>query len=305
MTFLSSLVDLISAEVKRPLNPALASVAEAARERYGDGIVAVLIYGSCLRENSDEGKIVDIYLLAEKYSQIHGRSPMRWLNRWLPPNVYYLESHHCDRIVRAKYALLTLEHFCQLVAPTTLHPYFWARFAQPTALAWVRDRTTEQAVITALAQAVVTLVVEAAPLAPVAATSETFWPAAFAATYGTELRAERLGRAEELYRADRERYDQIFRLACQTTEVAFDANRAKPRQAARRKWRRRRYLGKTLSVLRLVKAAFSFQDGPDYLLWKVERHSGVHYQLSAWQRRHPLMAAPAVFWRLYRRGAFR
>jgi hypothetical protein len=58
-------------------------------------------------------------------------------------------------------------------------------------------------------------------------------------------------------------------------------------------------------LLRLAKGAFTFVGGVDYLLWKIERHSGVKTTVTAWQRRHPLLAAPGLAWRLYRRGAFR
>jgi hypothetical protein len=60
-----------------------------------------------------------------------------------------------------------------------------------------------------------------------------------------------------------------------------------------------------LHVLRLAKAAFTFAGGLDYILWKIARHSGVTAEPTPWQRRHPLMAAPVLAWRLYRRGAFR
>jgi hypothetical protein len=64
-------------------------------------------------------------------------------------------------------------------------------------------------------------------------------------------------------------------------------------------------LGKILSALRLAKAVFTFDGGVEYILWKIERHSGVRAHTTPWQRRHPLLAAPGLAWRLYRRGAFR
>jgi hypothetical protein len=64
-------------------------------------------------------------------------------------------------------------------------------------------------------------------------------------------------------------------------------------------------VGKLLNLARLVKAAFTFQGGLDYVLWKVKRHSGVEIQVTDWQRRHPVLAAPSLAWKLYRRGAFR
>jgi hypothetical protein len=58
-------------------------------------------------------------------------------------------------------------------------------------------------------------------------------------------------------------------------------------------------------VLRLVKAAGTFDDPLDYLLWKIERHSGIYIAPSERQRRYPLIFAWGLLWRLYRRGAFR
>ena len=45
--------------------------------------------------------------------------------------------------------------------------------------------------------------------------------------------------------------------------------------------------------------------GADYIVWKIERHSGEKIVLSPWQRRHPLLAAPLLLPRLLRRGAIR
>jgi hypothetical protein len=77
------------------------------------------------------------------------------------------------------------------------------------------------------------------------------------------------------------------------------------RVVARLSWAGRRLLGKSLNVARLVKAAFTFAGGVDYLLWKVERHSGVRIEPTPFLRRHPLLGIWGVAWRLWRRGAFR
>ena len=49
-----------------------------------------------------------------------------------------------------------------------------------------------------------------------------------------------------------------------------------------------------LNYARLVKAAFTFDGGVDYVLWKVRRHSGVVVPGTDWQRRHTLLAAPGL-----------
>ena len=83
--------------------------------------------------------------------------------------------------------------------------------------------------------------------------------------------------------------------------AALDILRATPTHLLQR-WRRR---GKTLNLLRLIKAVFTFEGAVDYALWKVERHAGVRPEISAWERRHPILAAPVLLWRFHRAGAFR
>jgi hypothetical protein len=57
--------------------------------------------------------------------------------------------------------------------------------------------------------------------------------------------------------------------------------------------------------MRLVKSAFTFEGGVDYLLWKIERHSGVRVEVSDRVRRHPLIFGWGTLIELRRRGAFR
>jgi hypothetical protein len=53
-------------------------------------------------------------------------------------------------------------------------------------------------------------------------------------------------------------------------------------------------------MLRLLKAAWTFDGATRYALWKIERHSGVHIPLTPWRERHPVLAAPGVLYRLWR-----
>lgn len=298
---------LIGTEVDEPVAPAFLALAEAARRRHEAAALAVLFYGSCLRSGEDRDQIADLYLIVEGYRTAYRNPLLPLANRLLPPNVFYLETPFEGRTLRAKYAVLSLTAFERLVTGRTLQPYFWARFAQPVRLLWARDGTSRARTVGALAAAVQTTLRETRPLLDPPAggpgTAELF-VRAFEESYRTELRSERAGRAAELVRTDPERY---ARLAGALAEPEGDpAGRAPAaRRRAEARWRRRRLAGKGLSVLRLAKAAFTFTDGAAYLLWKIERHSGVRQELTPWQRRHPILASPALFWRLYRRGAFR
>ena len=132
-------------------------------------------------------------------------------------------------------------------------------------------------------------------------------------SYRVELRAERREGIRALYGAAAAHYEGLTQRALAAAPFAATAVGAQyrvelsrgRRLGARLAWLGRRALGKTLSVLRLVKALFTFRGGPDYLLWKIHRHSGVAVELSQRARRFPLLAAWVIAWQLYRRRAFR
>ena len=285
-------------------------LADAARERHGTAVRSVLVYGSCLRDSVVADRVVDLYLIVDSYRAVHANPLLRWANALLPPNVYYLEVPFEGEVLRAKYALVSTRSFARLTTARAFHPYFWARFAQPCALAYARDADAEEAMVDALAASIETLARTIAPLLPQETTARAFWTRAFMETYRTELRAEGPERAATLVSADAQRYGRI-------SQLLFDRQSPDPDQPlggvldragygkTRRAWFTRRCLGKPLSVLRLMKAAFTFDNGAAYLLWKIERHSGVTLTLTPWQRRHPILASSVVFWQLYRRGAFR
>ncbi|MGH6719344.1 MAG: hypothetical protein ACREER_08500, partial [Alphaproteobacteria bacterium] len=139
------------------------------------------------------------------------------------------------------------------------------------------------------------------------------WRRLFRATYGCELRAEPADRADAVVAAAHARYVDLTPPALTAAGIAWAetagaldlAIGAAQRRRARLAWALRRPAGKLLSLLRLAKAAFTFDGGADYLAWKIERHSGVRPRLSPWQRRHPLLALPLLAWRLWRQGVVR
>ena len=304
VTLPAALIELIAAESAAPVGPSIVAVAEAARRRHGSGVTAVLFYGSCLRGGDDVGSIVDLYLLADSYQEIHRGRLMRLGNRLLPPNIYYVEAPFAGRTVRAKYALLTLVQLERLVGPQTLQSYFWARFAQPTIVLWTREHSIRERITRALATAVLTTAQETRDLLDPDAAPNAVWARAFCEAYRTELRAEAPERGMALYEAFAARYDAITQMI-ERPRHASRTDARERRRRAERKWRRRRVVGKTLSVLRLVKSAFTFEDGATYLIWKIERHSGVRFELTPWQKRHPILASGTLFWRIYRAGGFR
>lgn len=288
----------IAKELRQPVEPAVLAAADAMRERHGESITAILYYGSCLRDGWQDDRILDFYVLVDRYRDVYASRPAAVLNAILPPNVFYLEVRFQNQTVRLKYAVMSLAAFEHGTSSAAFQPTFWGRFAQPCALAFSRDEEVTARIERAVANAAATMMDETRPLLPPQAGSEALWTRAFAESYRSELRAEQSQRGRDLYQANRERYDAL------TAAIASGPTKWSA-QRARWRWRWRRISGKLLSVLRLLKAAFTFTNGLDYILWKISRHSGATVQPTAWQRRHPILAAPVLAFRLYRRGGFR
>lgn len=295
------LTDLIAQELATPVAPAVQAMVDAVRARHSQAALAVLFYGSCLRkpESLLADALLDFYLLVDGYTEAYGSALAALANRVLPPNVFYLEAPHGGSTLRCKYAVISLAQFQAGMAPNADNVSLWARFSQPSRLAWSRDASTAGAVAAACADGVVTMLGNAIPLVAADASADAIWQRAFEETYRAELRSERTGRAGELVASDAARYRQVTEMARGALGVP-----ASP-AACEAAWRRRRRTSKLLNLARLMKATFTFEGALDYVLWKVKRHSGVVLPVTDWQRRHPLLSAPVLAWRLYRLGAFR
>src|SRR5690606_9969805 len=107
-----TLTATIAAELATPVDPEVERAAADLRARFGEGAVAVLFSGSCLRTRDYRHKILDFYVLFESYEAVWGK---RWLaraNALLPPNVFYAETEGGEGFkIRSKVATLSLPHF--------------------------------------------------------------------------------------------------------------------------------------------------------------------------------------------------
>jgi hypothetical protein len=303
-----SLKEFIVAETQQPTFPAAQAFARDLVARYGVSVVAVLFYGSCLRQSTDQGLMLDFYVLVDDLNGAILNPVSNVLGKLLPPNVYYHEMVYEGRVLRAKVAVMTLDRFCRNTLPSELIPSTWARFSQPTRILWTYDPDLRRRVETALTNAVTAMMLNALPLMPKSFTARDLWVRALGETYGAELRPEPPAKAAELVEADLPRYVAV-------TEALFGeappggvyTRTAPPSEAAdaERAWKRRRWRGKALNLLRLIKAAFTFRGGLDYAVWKIERHSGVKIVLTPRQRRHPVLTGLWLFPRLLRRGGLK
>ena len=316
MDFKTQLIDPIRQQMSQPASPAIHALAETLLANYANAIDAILFYGSCLRTGEDRGGLVDLYVLVDRYHLIESRWLLATLNKLLPPNVFYMEVPFEDRVVRAKYAVLSLDDFTA-GACRWYHSYIWGRFAQPIGLIYARNDQIVQSIQSALVQAVLRFVAQVLPSIPASFTARDLWCKGWTLSYRAELRAERPHKLVQLYEAAAHYYEQLTRSAIDLLSFPIDVQKTNgtyrytasfsdgARRKSRLNWTVRSWQGKLLSVLRLLKGLLTFRGGVDYILWKIERHSGEKVEGPRQLKRCPLIATFVIFWKLYRRGAYR
>ena len=293
---MTDLADVVRRQLAAPTIDAVRTIATQLAQT--PDTLAILFYGSNLRTGSTEG-VLDFYVLTAGPRE-----------RGIWPTVSYREFDPDDapngERLRAKIATMRLSTFADAAAAATLDTTIWTRFVQPSALVWSRDAAARDKVADAIAAAARSAARFAAALGPEAAPARDYWRALFRQTYAAELRVERPGREEQIIAHGAGRYQRLLPLAWDAAGIAFTraGDRLIPSlpqaDRIRRAWRRRRRLGKPLNIARLVRAAFTFEGAAAYGAWKVERHTGVAVTLTPWRTRHPVLAAPAVLWQVWR-----
>lgn len=311
-------------ELDEPASDAARALSLALQERFGDATEAVLFYGSCLRKKTSEG-VLDFYVLVDDYKRAYPGLGMAFLNRVLPPNVFFLQVPDPaapGESLRAKVAVLSVADFERAVRPEWKEARVWARFTQPSRLIFVRRPETRQRVEVALANAGRTFVGHlSAWLAEddgqAHFDSHRFWTRAFAETYGAEFRTEKPETITALVAANPDRYERVLRAVLdegplpgqvsiravgREHELAFSPETV---HEARQQWRQQRRKGKVVAALGLLKCVLTFDDWANYGIWKLERHRGAPIEISDRQRRHPLLFGWPVLWRLLRERSLR
>jgi hypothetical protein len=284
----------VGAALDRPLDPMVAALARRLGEEAGAR--AVLFYGSNLRTGSLEG-VLDFYVLLPGAAE-----------RGLWPTVSYREDRQGAPVLRAKIATMHLATFAQAAEGRTLDTTIWARFVQPSALAWAGDPEARTELTQALVAAARTAARLAAAVGPATGTEEDYWAALFRATYRAELRVEPAGRERSILLANPAHFAGLLPLAWAESSVAFETSAeglrtrlpAAKRQAILRWWRRRRRMGKPLNIVRLIRATATFEGAMRYVAWKVERHTGLPIKVTPLREKYPLLAAPDLAWHLWR-----
>jgi len=265
----SPLLTMIYEQTAMVSAPATNALVEELRQQFGDSLQAILFYGSCLRSGNYQDGILDLYVLVDSYNNAYRKTTLAWLNKLLPPNVFYLEARSKNQLIRAKYAVLTLDDFLRGTSTRWFHSYLWGRFTQPIGILYHRSEPILQLVTKARAQSAVTFLSRVIPTLPPRFTTRELWQQAFNLSYSAELRPERPGYAAGLYDVDEKYYDRLTCLALPALPFRISGSDAASntyqalisafsRRGCRRAWKIRKIQGKILSILRLLKALLTF-----------------------------------------------
>jgi hypothetical protein len=305
-----ALLRLVEAEAEQRLSETATAINQALLARFRGGALATLFYGSCLRTPTagpvDE-RVYDFYVVVEDLRAANGSALGAWGNRVLPPNVFRLDLAFGSGTLRCKFGVVGLAQLRHAVSTEARDSYFWARLCQPTAVPFARGAAMRREMVALLAAAIETAAKATAPAFGRRFTPRELWQRVFADSYGRELRPENAERVASLHDLQAPRFAVVtpFALDAAGFTVEQDDGGGFRLLGAPGASRLSPARGKLLSALRLAKAAFTFDGGADYLVWKIERHAGRRLAITPWQRRHPLLSAPLLAWRWWRLGAFR
>jgi len=300
------ILDIIRQETLTP-PPRVGKVMDAIEIRHPDRILAFVYYGSSLREISNPDKMLDFYVLIDDYRKAHKSWLRAWLNQHIPPAVYYIERKDKNgTLSTCKYSLMTLDEFERRSGQDAFHSQVWGRFSQPCVLLRAKNENIAERVYQARSKAVRYMASQSAPLLAPKATASEIWGRGFYESYRTELRPESsVGRSQEIVERFHERYEKLTTTLYGEADIEGRYTLTGSSNKLKRQWFFRRLRGKPRSILRVAHGALTFEGGLDYVLRKLKNHSGVDYSASSFERKHPLLMAPIMGWKLWRKGAFR
>lgn len=309
MTDTRQIIDILDAEYIAPTRR-VTKVCNDIRARHEDRVLAFIYYGSSLRDMDNPEKMLDFYVIVDSYRKTH-KNPLRILaNALIPPAVYYHEMTHDDGVMtRCKYSIMSIKAFENRCSPSAFLSMTWGRFSQPCIVLFPHSDDVKMRIQTARASAITHMANQIVPLADNPVDTVSFWARGFRESYRTELRPEKAGdRSAEIVKRYKNRYDDLMQ---KIFSPAPDGRYAIPETGSaskfwcKTKWAFRRWLGKPVGGLRVLNSAVTFDGGLDYIMRKLEDHSGVRIEVSESQRRHPILWSPVLAWKYYRRGAFR
>lgn len=277
---MNNLIDIIQERLSKSHFPEVDIFKDEFLKRYGDTVLGVLFYGSCLRTGKFKDNVADFYLILSelpKNKKIH-----KILGTLLPPNVYYIELPYGDETLRAKYGIFTHKQFITMSSINSFEPYLWARLVQPMELIYVKNETFKKEIVSCVLNASNTMLFNALPLVRSPFDPQKLWLKAFCLTYQSELRPESSTHILNIYNMNKEYLLKItepilnilpypvMTYSYTDNYISYISLRLKVLKLIT--WTLRIINGKIKSTLRLIKATVTFENALQYGYYKLSKH---------------------------------
>ncbi|MBM3267738.1 MAG: hypothetical protein FJZ01_08835 [Candidatus Sericytochromatia bacterium] len=284
------------------------------REVFGPALCAVVMYGSCRNEETRKASsIYDFFLICDDYRAFRGKGRDAVLSGFLPPNVYYLElpalQPGCPDLA-CKYNVLSLAHLETETSRAARDLFLIGRLGKRVGITYARDPSALEKVVACVAEAMRHNVCLIVPLLPPELPLDEFVRRLLALSYASEFRIERSTKVVELFEADKAHYLRFYRELLAETRVAEIRDdstcvlslSATERGAGARRTAAVMRRSRRPSVLRWAKNTLTFNDFVGYFLRKLERTAGIRLELTAHERKYPLLLGWKHLIRLARLG---
>ena len=299
----------LAAGLENAPGPDATALAAMLARSFGDGTVAIIHYGShAQHSDARRESAFDFFVIVDRYREAYeslarsvgtSYSPLTasLLSRVLPPNVIAVTDVSHAPPLSAKCAVLSLQDLRRACSPSAGDHFVRGRLFQYVQLAWTRDSAARAAVTDAIIEARVGTFGWGLASLPAEFDAEHYFRALLERSFSGEIRPERGGRIDALLGAQRDIvlrvYNGLLQHLADEKILAKSGNvyrLTKPVRALRRMrtgWYFRS--SKVRATARWMKYVVLYDDWLDYVVRKIARRSGVAIELTARERRWPLI----------------
>jgi len=292
-----------------PPAPRAAQLADYLARVFGPATIGIVHYGSHVqRSDARPESAYDYFVIVERYADAYKSlaatiSPSyrpataAFLNRILPPNVISITLHNESPPLEAKCAIFSLSDFLRACSARARDHFALGRLFQQVQLIWTKDAVHQSRLTDALQCSRALTWSWGRPYLPSQFDVESYCRVLLATSYAAEIRPEGLERVDDLVTAQRNTLVPMYgallshlaskRIVATDGKVYTDSHRPGPVARARAALYFRR--SKIRATLRWLKYMALYDNWQEYILRKIARRSGVSVELTARERRWPLI----------------
>jgi len=285
------------------------------QETFGDSLLAVILYGSCLNEKLKKPtSIYDFIVVCDSYWNFYRKKRYAVLNHILPPNVHYLEiPSPWGNMLACKYNVISLEHLKKATSNRAKDIFIFGRLGKRVGIVYAKDEAALEAITSCVHSAMWLNLDFLLPTLPDQIALDDLIIRLLSMSYAGDFRIERETKVEELFEAEKGFYRYAYGWLTEKARdnglpLVREGNTCRalfsPEERERRNQQTLSFLRRSRrrSVYRWPKGLMTFGNYLDYLLTKVERSTGQRIELTKWERRFPLILGWKHFFRLKRQG---